>query len=390
MKNLSIKKQAGFTLVEFMVAMAITLVVLAATVAAFRDAAKTNQRVTLKSDMSDNLRAGFNLLQEDILQAGTGIPTGGISIPSFTGSGACGFAADGSALPVPAVINRPASPPTTLVFPPCNVILPAVEPGMDRGPFITSPDATSTTNTDTISVLYADNTLGLNQNLINAPAIGANPGCPLGTISPTGNSATFDSTCVSFASFTANDVQISPGDLIMFSNARGNAIQTVTAVGALTLTFSAGDAFNFNGTGAPFGTIRNLQNIDALGNPNGTYPPTTLTRIWMITYYLSNYLNGVPDPAHVFLVRRVNFNAGQPVGETLENLQFTYNFSDGIAVNQGTVPVNYSENQIRAVNVTLAARSVDPIPVGNKMTYLRSNFQTQVSVRSLSYFNKYQ
>ena len=37
------KKQSGFTLVEMMVAMAVALVALAATVAAFRDSAYTNR-----------------------------------------------------------------------------------------------------------------------------------------------------------------------------------------------------------------------------------------------------------------------------------------------------------------------------------------------------------
>jgi len=112
---------------------------------------------------------------------------------------------------------------------------------------------------------------------------------------------------------------------------------------------------------------------------------STATRIWMISYYLDN----VTDPTHVRLVRRVNFNPGQPIGETLENLQFTYNFSDGLAVNQETVPVGYSENQIRAVNVILAARSANPVASGGRMKYLRNNFQTQISIRSLSYFDRY-
>jgi prepilin-type N-terminal cleavage/methylation domain-containing protein len=371
------KKQAGFTLVEFMVAMAVTLVVLAATVAAFRDAARTNQNVSASGDMSDNLRAGFNLLQEDLLQAGEGVPTGGISIPSFPPSGSC--------LAGSSNIARPTLPPGTLTFPLCNIILPAVEPGSNLGVFITSPDATSTTNTDLITVLYADNTLGLNQNLIYSPAA-SNPGpsCPGGSITAAGDQVTFDTNCVNFSNFANNDVKVNPGDLVMFSNTNGNAIQQVTSVSGLTLVFSPGDPFHFNGSGAPNGTIVNLQNTTN-GNPNGTYPPTTATRIWMISYYLDN----TTDPTHVRLIRRVNFNAGQPVGETLENLQFTYNYSDGLAVNQSAVPLGYSENQIRAVNVILAARSNDPVPSGGKMKYLRNNFQTQVSIRSLSYFDRY-
>ena len=118
MRKLAMKKQKGFTLVEFMVAMAVTMVVIAAVVGAFRDASRTNQNVTLKSDMSDNLRAGLNLLEEDLIQAGTGIPTGGIAIPSNLGDGSCGLGADGiTPLPISALINRPTLPPGTLTFP---------------------------------------------------------------------------------------------------------------------------------------------------------------------------------------------------------------------------------------------------------------------------------
>jgi len=42
------KKQFGFTLVEFAVAMGVTLVALAATMLAFRDATSANQNVSLK------------------------------------------------------------------------------------------------------------------------------------------------------------------------------------------------------------------------------------------------------------------------------------------------------------------------------------------------------
>jgi len=51
---------------------------------------------------------------------------------------------------------------------------------------------------------------------------------------------------------------------------------------------------------------------------NGNYPATSCTRVWMITYFL----DATADPKHPMLMRAVNFNAPQPVAETLENLQF--------------------------------------------------------------------
>ena len=76
------KKQNGFTLIEFAIAMGITALAVGATMLAFRNATVVNQSVTLGQDMSDNMRAGLNLMQQDLIQTGTGIPTGGISVPA--------------------------------------------------------------------------------------------------------------------------------------------------------------------------------------------------------------------------------------------------------------------------------------------------------------------
>jgi len=360
----------------------VTILALAATMLAFRDATRGNQNVAFRQDMSDNLRAAINLIQQDLLQTGTGIPTGGITIPSFAATGACPSGTSN--------INRPVLTGTA-TFPVCNLTLPPIEPGSDMGPCITSPDATCSVNTDEITIMYADNTttnttyvVGMDAQPINSTS------CPNGSIASNGATVTFDSSssCFPLTSLAASGTTINSGDLIMFSNTNGNAIQTVTSVSGQTLNFASGDAFAFNQTSAPTGTLPNLRNytLDANGNKvySSTYPPTTATRVWMITYYLDN----VTDPAHVRLIRRVNFNTGQIVGETLENLQFSYNFNDGVTANQSTVPTGYSESQIRSVNMYVGARSTNRQGQNNK--FIRNNFQTQVTLRSMAYVNKYQ
>jgi type II secretory pathway pseudopilin PulG len=368
------KKQSGFTLIEFMVAMGITIVALAATILAFKDATTSNQSVTLKSDISDNLRAGVNLIEQDLIQAGTGIPTGGIPIPYTPGPSSC-LGSGG------APINRP-NLTGGLTFPVCNVTLNPVEPGWELGPPITSPDSKPGVNTDIIDVLYADNTLALNSKMINEPASGSNPGCPNGSITNNGLTVTFDPNCIQFSS---TGVQVNPGDLIMFSNSVGNAIQEVTAVSGQVLTFAKGDGLNLNGRTDPDGTMTQLENTNTSGTPNGTFPPTTATRIWMISYYLDN----VTDPQNVRLIRRVNDNPGQPVGETIENLQFKYNFVDGVTNPSGqpSIPTGETEGEIRSVDVIMWARSTTAWLQNH--TYLRNNFMTQVSLRSMAYVNRY-
>ncbi len=387
----TITKQSGFTLIEFMIAMSVALLALAATVLAFRDATNANKNVAARQDMSDNIRAGMNLITQDLLQAGTGIPTGGIPVPSFSG-GSCASGTFSN-------VNRPV-PTGTGKFPICNMYLAAIEPGNAMGPLITSPDSTSSpTNTDILTVLYQDNlSTGSFQVGMDAAPINSTR-CPGGSINSTGSKVIFDSSagCFNMATLAANGVQINAGDLILFSNANGNAIQTVTSVSGQQLNFARGDFFGFNQTGAPAGTLVQIQNTTCtkasppVCTPNGTYPPTTATRIWMVSYYLDIWT----DPAHVRLIRRVNANGptssagvmGSPVGETLENLQFTFNFNDGITSNQPTVPAGMTENLIRSVNIYLGTRSTNRATQDGQ--YLRENFQTQVTLRSMSYFNKY-
>lgn len=358
--------QKGFTLIEFLVAAIVTVAVLAIALGAMNDSLRANQNVSQMADLSDNLRVGMNMAVQDLVQTGTGIPTGGIPIPNNpNGAGTCNTAAP---------MNRPGpSNGAPLQFPGCNFVLPAIEPGQGLGPQVTSPDGVTGINSDIVTVLYADYSVRLDQTPVNRPASAGVAACN-GTISGTGDVLTFDANCMNLA--TAN-AQINPGDLIMFSNVNGNALQTVTSAVGQTLRFDPGDAFNLNGRNEPQGTIVQLQT-------NGAFPPTTATRVWMVTYYLDT----TADPVHPRLVRQVNFNPPQPVAESMENLQATYNYVDGVTnpANQPDIPAGFSENEIRAVNLTIRARSDRH---SSTSQYLRSNLTTQVSLRSMAYVNRY-
>ena len=370
------RKQLGFTLIEALVGLAVTMTVLGGAVLLFRDLTNANGKVSQISDMSDNMRAGLNLMVQDLKLTGTGIPTGGIAVPNTI---------DGNGCNVSLPVNRPPSQlklsfqgPNSLQ-PGCNVVMPAIEPGPALGPAITSPDGTTAPQSDIISILYADNTLALDQKPINGAK------CPTGLIAADGSSVSFDPGCVLLGSA---GIPVSPGDLIMFNNANGNCLQTVSSVSGQTLKFDAGDAFNLNGRSKSetAGTILQLQNKDAGGLPDGTYPSTSATRIWMVTYYL----DGSADAAHPRLMREINFNTPQIVGETIETLQFAFNLVDGSnpsPVNQSNIPAKDTENEIRAVNVYLGTRSAEPNRGGK---YMRSNAETQVALRSMAYFNNYQ
>jgi prepilin-type N-terminal cleavage/methylation domain-containing protein len=388
MRNLKSLKNAGFTLVELMVAMGITMVILYAAVQAFRDASQSSQMVTSNADMTDNLRAGLNLIEQDLQQTGTGIPVGGIPIP-YTSNNSPTVPC--STTPA---INRPILGGAT-TFPPCNSSLPAIEPGQAMGPLITAPDATAgnpsnpSSFTDEITILYADNSVPLDAKPINKPATAgppADPGCPAGQLKLNGNTltATFDVSCVNL---TTAGIQLLPGDLIMFSNTNGSALLTVTGVAGQVLTFAPGDAFQLNGRTEAGGTINYLMTGLACGGAPSCFPPTLATRIWMVSYYLDN----ISSPPFVRLIRQVNFNPPTPVGETLENMQFTYNYVDGATnpSNQPGVPTANNESQIRSVNVFLGARSGYRTREGTRSLYSRNNLVTQISLRSMAYRDRY-
>jgi len=370
------KKNSGFTLVELIIGMGITMVALAAAVMMFRDSTRANTNVTQTSDMSDNMRAGLNLIVQDLIQTGTGIPTGGINIPNTANAAGCNTG--GKVNRPPAVLSLTFNGPNS-ANPGCNTMLPAIEPGENLGPTVTSPDGTSGPQTDIVTMMYADNTLALDAKQINGAS------CPGGSITASGSAITFDSTCVTLG---AAGIPVNPGDLLMIYNNNGSVLQTVTSVSGQVLNFAAGDAFNLNGrtSSEAAGTIKQLQNA----SPVGSYPNTSCTRIWMITYYLDT----TTDPKHPRLMRAVNFNTPQPVAETFENLQFAYNFDDGVTnpVNQGSVPAvpaptGDNENQIRSVNIYLGARSTTTAAITGQ--YVRTNLKTQVALRSMAYFNTY-
>ncbi len=110
------------------------------------------------------------------------------------------------------------------------------------------------------------------------------------------------------------------GDLILFSNANGNALQMITRTdGTQTVFFDVGDALNLNQPGAAQGNLIGIQS-----NP-GVFPPTTATRVMMISYYV----DVVTDPTLPRLVRQVNNGPRLAIALGVENLQFSYDLVDG-------------------------------------------------------------
>jgi prepilin-type N-terminal cleavage/methylation domain-containing protein len=369
----TLRTQDGFTLVELMMATAITLIVLATATGTFKNALDLNDTATLVADSNQNLRAGTNVLVRDFMQAGRGIPIDGIPIPSGVGA---------TALVRPAPLSNPAVP---LTFD--NVTqrtLNAITTGYQLGPLINGR------RTDMVTMLALDPTsyvaypvgsfkqMTLNSPAVPLPATGLT--APVPTLADDGASLTVGQ----FSAWISDPVSgIRAGDILLFNNARGPAIQTVTSVTATTVSFAAGDPFNFNQRGAAAGSIVQIRN-------GAVFPQTDVVRIQMLTYSLDD----VTSPGEPRLVRRINFSDPQALAGLVDNLSMTYDLVEGTA-NTSAVPslpttigsTTFNTNQIRKVNLRVAVRSETRL--SNRDDYLRNTTATVVSLRNLAYKDRY-
>lgn len=335
--------EAGFSMVELMVSLGLMLVILGGAFRAFDDARKASEAGSLLADGSQNLRMAVALITRDAIQTGRELPNAGIPIPRGSG-----------VLP----IARPGPPAASLTFPADWTTLPSICPGNSLGPTING------VQTDLATVLYADSTLALNQY-------------PLLAIASTGLTATVDPRTA------LNDplVGIKPGDLILFSNAVGNAIQTVTSVQGQVMTFasaSATDAFQFNQRTATSGTVLQIRS-------GGVFPTTSATRVTFVSYYIDT----VTAPGQARLMRREGFQTPRLVAMGIENLQLTYDIVDGTTnpTNQVDAVAPNSPSQIRKVNLFVSRRSEERFSQTRQQ--MRSSVATQVSLRSMSFMDRY-
>jgi type II secretory pathway pseudopilin PulG len=378
------KRENGFSLLELMVSMAVTIVVLGAATTALLQAQRATQAIAMQANTQENLRAGMHFMVRDIAQAGEGIPQGGITIPYAATS----------------LVNRPGVAGT---FPTTYTAIPAVTPGSLLGQFATSMDPAtnlplvSGTRTDVINILYNDDTLvdAAGNHLYSFPVVQAAPAVPVcsGVISPTGAFVTLTPACFGMPGVVQ---PISAGNLIMFHNQNGTALEYVTSVAGSTINFAAGDPAGLNQTGKANGTVANL-------GPGGVFPPTTITRVWMVSYYVD-----FTNPASPQLIRQVNYpnypaaapaNPPQDIADMTEDLSFSYDLT-GSTDPVGTYPLGSGNaptpiapdtpGQIRAVNIFLAGRSETPYMALSNPQFIRNNLSTQVCVRSLAFTNQFQ
>src|SRR5262249_54524550 len=154
---------------------------------------------------------------------------------------------------------RPGPPGTayTLGDPSTTTVLPAVIPGPGLGPTVLGVAS------DMITVLFVDPTLPLDQSPVSIADDGSYVVVAAGTV--------------------LNDpaTAVQAGDIILFTNTNGTAIQVVSGVSGQQINFDAGDWFHLNQRSAPQGTILKLKT-------GSSYPTAYAQRVEMVSYYLDN------------------------------------------------------------------------------------------------------
>lgn len=363
---------AGFTLIELIVATAIMLAIVGATMTAMTQAIQTNQTAQQLTGMNNTLRTALDLMVRDMLQVGQGLPTGRVIL---TPSGAGAVAINLPGPPIGAGVTT-----TYTNDPATEDDMSAVTPGPGLGPIVNG------VATDMITVLAADGSF----DQVKLTAL-------------TNTTMTVDPA----VNITTGVNSIQPAQLIMLTKGTNTALVQITNVGGTqTVTFAGNDSLLLNQAGAQFGSVGALiAAAPSPDNPTPTFIAATATRIFMVSYYL----DAVTTPGRPRLIRRVNnghattFNnsLGNVVAFDVENLQITYDLADGVsnpsnvrmtpsdmAGTGACAPDPCSKNQIRKVNIVLQGRSRLPV-IGSSQQYLHNTLTTQVSLRSLSFVDRY-
>src|SRR5258708_26064706 len=176
------KGQQGLSLMEALVAMLVASIVLAAGATLVTKALQITDLITVRSEMQQDGRAAINSILKDLSLSGTGMPVGGVQLPTGTKSTASLYACSGGVC-----FLKNHNFPGNHMYP----VRPDPNDGnVQQG----TPDA--------LTMVYIDRTLNLGT---------------ASSITPSGSQ-------IDLASVTGINI----GDLIILSNVHGSAIGMVT------------------------------------------------------------------------------------------------------------------------------------------------------------------
>jgi prepilin-type N-terminal cleavage/methylation domain-containing protein len=400
------KDRKGFSLVELLVAMAITLIVLGVTVTMFLKSMDTNDVTLLNTEMQANARAGANALALDISQAGTGVPWGGLTLPSGGGAAVENLGVDPNYVSSTNFYTIPFNAIPAPTGTPAHTVMFGITPINSGGPPIAGPtnNGTATTTMDAINLVYADPIWSSHD-----PTISNWTTTFAASIQDAGNTVVITMPAGMLPAMNDPNSGLHLGDVVMLTASGGQeAAGTVSAfdpIGlTITLTPGVNDPYNLNQFAPGIAsTVRTLE------TGPGVYPPTQVMRLNVITYYLQGVDANTGAPVTLAnaaktndfrLIRRINQQPESIVAEHVNYLQFAYDLGDpsctvtdklshipdAVEPACGGGASSPAYDKIRNVYINLAARSAKPDKRG---VYYQTTINTSVAPRSLSYNNIY-
>ena len=362
------KTKRGFSLMEAVMVMAISVLMVGVAVSTFARGTNMSTLVSERAQMQQDLRAAEDMMIRDFSMAGAGLPTGGIGLT--TGGGPVPkYGCDQTATCYVPFVG--AGTANGITFP--GRALTYVIPGPALGPQLNGAQPKS----DVITVAYEDTTFPLDSYGV--------------TFNANATKVTFTTPAPApvppLPDVTDVNVGLAIGDLLLFQNGAGSmAIGEVTGTNKTSVTtfdvnFGAGDILNLNQPG----TQGDLDDFIGVASPVQAH------RIYVITYYLSTWTNnnGVAIPR---LMRQVNGQPAVPIAENVVDFRVSYDTYDNsgnllVNVKDGGASLGVSPNMIRKINIQhLTARKT----LGGGLGNVSVDLQTEISARNMSFKDRYQ
>jgi len=360
MKRDSRKAITGFTMIELLISLALSLIILGSTVQLFKSGVETSTLISQRTELQQNARAAINLISKDVSMAGAGIPPGGIQLASGGTATASKYGCDQAGTCY--VVNHQ--------YPTGNYmygIIPGPNNGVQNGVVIPATGGSA----DSITVAYVDYGFPLFQytcSVTTATTISVTPPVPA-PVPP-------------LPAPNAPGVGLQLGDLVMVSTNVGTVITEVTTASATTVTLGSPDSLNINEIGGAIGNLGYIKSTSPGPINCAAY------RVFVVTYYIQVPVNGQAPR----LMRQVNGLSPVPVADDIIGMTVSYDlFNDTTGLNNAEQrdPLSIAgvtPNQIRKVNISVTAQSL--AQDGSKSQSLQ--LATSISARNMSFRNRYQ
>ncbi len=331
----------GASLLEFMTATLLSMLVLAGAAALFRPAMDVGYLISLQAAMNRSARLAINVMAPELGLAGNGIPGGGVQLPSGTGSVLAKFACDSTTC---YVSNNTYS----------GSRLYALLPGDGKGLTVNG------IVTDVVTLAYRDPNSNLDQ-------------LALLEVSANGDQIRFDANTSPAYDDPGTGVKL--GDILLVCNTNGCAAGAVTNVSTGGYVDLGDDPLEINQPAAVFGNVKSIMTPAA---------ESRAFRILVVTYYVDN-----SNEDALRLMRQVNAHSPRVAAFNIENLQMSYDIFDenSSSTTSNLADAGGTPNQIRQMNISISARS--PVEGLFERGYQRMILTTSVSARNLRLRDSY-